>query len=170
MDDMVSGMTFTEILLPEFDAEMANTRKVLERVPDGKFDYQPHPKSMTLRRLASHVAEMPHWASITIDVEELNMQPGEKPLTWDTQAELLAAFDEKAADARTKIAGASDEVWAGTWTFKYAGQVVMAMPRREVMRSMVMNHLIHHRAQLGVYLRLNDVAVPGLYGPSADEK
>ncbi len=162
-------MPLSETLLPEFDEEMKNTRKILERVPDGKFDYQPHPKSMKLGRLASHVADLPQWAIITIDQEVLDMQPGTKPFVAGSQAELLETFDEKVATARERIAAATDEHWAQTWTFKYAGQVIMSMPRLQVMRSMVMNHLIHHRAQLGVYLRLLDVPIPGMYGPSADE-
>jgi len=163
-------MTFSQYLIPEFDDEMKNTRKILELVPDGKFDYQPHAKSMSLGRLASHVADMPGWASITIDVDVLEMQPGTKPYTAGTRSELLADFDAKVADARGKIAAATDEHWAQTWTFKYGGQTIIAMPRWQVMRGMVMNHLVHHRAQLGVFLRLLDVPIPGMYGPSADEK
>ena len=162
-------MPFSETLLPEFDAEMKNTRKLLECVPDGKFEYQPHAKSMTLARLASHVAELPGWGTMTLDRELLELEPGFKPEIAATRAELLAKFDKGAAEARARIAAATDEDWAKTWTFKYAGKTIMAMPRSEVMRSTVMNHLIHHRAQLGVYLRLNEVEFPGMYGPSADE-
>lgn len=162
-------MTVSQNLLPEFDEEMKNTRKILERVPDGKFDYQPHPKSMTLSRLASHVADFPRWASITVDTELLDIQPGTKPYMAASQAELLRDFDEKVAEARAKIAATTDEDWAQTWTLKFGGQPIFAMPRSQVMRSTVMNHLIHHRAQLGVFLRLLDVPIPGMYGPSADE-
>lgn len=163
-------MTFSQTLLPEYDEEIRNTRKLLECVPDGKFDYQPHPKSMNMARLASHVAELPWWATCRVDLEVLEMQPGEKPWLASSKEELLSHFDAKAAEAREKIAAASDEHWAQTWTFKYAGQVIMAMPRAQVIRGMVMNHLVHHRAQLGVYLRLLDIAIPGMYGPSADER
>lgn len=156
-------------LLPEFDAEMANTRKILERVPDDKFDYKPHDKSMTLGRLASHVAELPNWASHTIQMEVLEMTPGQKPYQAETGAQLLSDFDKYVSEARALIAGASDEDLHKIWTFRYGGKDVMAMPRVAVLRGMVMNHLIHHRAQLGVYLRLNDVEIPGMYGPSADE-
>lgn len=162
-------MPFSQSLLPEFDEEMKNTRKLLECVPDGKFDYQPHPKSMTLGRLASHVAEMPGWGSTTLDTELLEMQPGMKPQVAGTRAELLEMFDQGVAGARAKIAAATDEDWSKIWTFKYAGKTVIELPRSAVMRGVVMNHLIHHRAQLGVYLRLNEVAIPGMYGPSADE-
>jgi uncharacterized damage-inducible protein DinB len=164
-----TNMTFGETLLPEFDEEMKNTRKLLECVPDGKFDYQPHAKSMTLGRLASHVAELPSWAAMTVDTEVLEIDPAWKPEIASTRAELLEKFDKGVAEARTKIAAASDDHWAQTWTLKFGGKAVFAMPRTMVMRSTVMNHLIHHRAQLGVFLRLNEVEFPGMYGPSADE-
>jgi uncharacterized damage-inducible protein DinB len=163
------NMPFSAQLLPEFDEEMKNTRKILACVPDGKFDYQPHPKSMTLGRLATHVAEMPSWATMTISTEVLEMTPDWKPNRADTQAELLEMFDKGVTEAREKIAAATDEDWQKTWTFKFAGNTVMSMPRSVVVRSTVMNHLIHHRAQLGVFLRLNEVEIPGMYGPSADE-
>ena len=163
-------MPFSETLLPEFDEEMKNTRRLLECVPDGKFDYQPHSKSMTLGRLATHVAELPSWTTYTLDQEVLDLQPDFKPALATSRAELLQIFDKGAAEAREKIAAATDEDWRKIWTFKYAGKTIMSMPRSVVMRSTIMNHLIHHRAQLGVYLRLNDVALPGMYGPSADEQ
>ena len=162
-------MPFSETLLPEFDAEMKNTRKMLECVPDGKFDYQPHVKSMTLGRLATHVAELPSWAVMTLNTEVLELTPDFKPVFATTRAELLEKFDKSAAEAREKIAAASDQDWNVMWTFKFDGKTIMSMPRSEVMRSVILNHLIHHRAQLGVFLRLNDVAIPGMYGPSADE-
>ena len=163
-------MTFSQSLLPEFDEEMKNTRKLLDCVPDGKFEYQPHPKSMSLGRLASHVAELPHWACVTLEHEVFELKPDFKPHVAADRAELLRIFDESVVKARADISAATDEDWQKTWTFKYDGKVVMSMPRAAVMRSVVMNHLIHHRAQLGVFLRLNDVAIPGMYGPSADEQ
>ena len=162
-------MPFSENLLPEFDEEMKNTRKLLECVPDGKFEFQPHPKSMTLGRLASHVAELPGWTNFNLDQEVLDLQPDFKPDLAATRAELLARFDKGVAGARTRIEAATDEDWRKIWTFKYAGKTIMSMPRSAVMRGTIMNHLVHHRAQLGVFLRLNDVAIPGMYGPSADE-
>jgi uncharacterized damage-inducible protein DinB len=162
-------MPFSQILLPEFDEEMKSTRKLLEVVPDGKFDYQPHPKSMTLGRLANHVAELPGWTKETLDLEVLEMGPDTKPSIAATRAEVLEKFDKGVAAARERIAKATDEDWQVIWTFKYDGKTIMSMPRAAVMRGMVLNHLIHHRAQLGVFLRLNDVAIPGMYGPSADE-
>ncbi len=158
------------MLLPEFDEEMKNTRKLLECVPDGKFDYQPHPKSMTLQQLATHVADLPSWVMWTLDHEVLDMQPDFKPYSAESRGELLEVFDKNVIAARAKIVAATDDDWAKTWTFKYAGQEVMSLPRTAVMRGFVMNHLIHHRAQLGVFLRLNDVEIPGMYGPSADER
>jgi uncharacterized damage-inducible protein DinB len=163
-------MTFSETLLPEFEEEMKNTRKILECVPDGKLDYQPHPKSMTLGRLASHVAELPGWGATTLETELLEMDSSFKPYIAQSRAELLETFDKNVAKTRERIAAATAEDWAKTWGFKFNGHLVMSMPRTAVMRSVVMNHLIHHRAQLGVFLRLNDVAIPGVYGPSADEK
>jgi len=162
-------MTFSDMLLPEFDEEMKNTRKVLERIPDSKLDYQPHPKSMSMARLAGHVAELPSWTIVTLDQDVLDLQPGSQPNIAKSQSELLQNFDKNAAEARAKIQAATDLRWAQTWTLKVAGKEVMSMPRSVVMRSVILNHLIHHRAQLGVYLRLNDVAIPGMYGPSADE-
>jgi uncharacterized damage-inducible protein DinB len=162
-------MPFSQTLLPEFDAEMKKTRKILECVPDGKFDYKPHPKSMSLRDLATHVAGLPSWTNFALEVEELDLNPDFKQDVTNSRAELLALFDKSAASARAKIEAATDADWQVIWTFKVQGKVVWAMPRAAVMRGSIMNHLIHHRAQLGVYLRLNDVAIPGMYGPSADE-
>jgi uncharacterized damage-inducible protein DinB len=163
-------MPFSQSLLPEFDEEMKNTRKLLECVPDGKFDYQPHPKSMTLGRLATHVAELPSWTTYTLDREVLEMTPDSKPNFAATRAQLLEMFDKNVTEARAKIEAASDEDWQVIWTFKWSGKTIISMPRTAVMRLTIMNHLVHHRAQLGVFLRLNDVAIPGMYGASADEK
>lgn len=162
-------MTISQTLLPEFDEEMKNTRKLLECVPDGNFDYKPHPKSMTLGQLATHVAQMSSWAATTLDVELLEFGSDFKPPLANTRAELLQMFDSGVTDARQKISKAIDADWQKTWTLKFNGQTILSMPRIGVMRSTVMNHMIHHRAQLGVYLRLNNVAIPGMYGPSADE-
>ena len=162
-------MPFSEVLLPEFDEEIKNTRKLLACVPDGKMDYQPHQKSMTMGRLASHVATLPTWTEYTLDLEELDLQPDFKQQVAGSREELLEMFDKGSAAAREKIAAASDEEWQKTWTFKFDGKTIWAMPRAMVMRGVIMNHLIHHRAQLGVFLRLNDVPIPGMYGPSADE-
>ena len=166
-------MPISQAILPEFDQEMANTRKSLERVPDGKFTWKPHDKSMTMGRLASHCAEIPGWLVPTIGQDELDLAPPGappfKPSIANTTAEVLAIFDKNVADGRAALAGASDEHLMKTWSLLMTGRTVLSMPRVAVVRGMVMNHLIHHRAQLGVYLRLNDLPVPALYGPSADE-
>jgi uncharacterized damage-inducible protein DinB len=162
-------MSFSESLVPEFVEEMTNTRKMLECVPDGKFEYQPHQKSMTLGQLATHVAALPGWAVTLLSTESLDLPADFKPELFQSRAELLEKFDAGASAARAKLAETSDEDWKRTWTFKFAGTTMFSNPKSAVMRSVVMNHLVHHRAQLGVYLRLMDVAIPGMYGPSADE-
>jgi uncharacterized damage-inducible protein DinB len=162
-------MPFSQMLLPEFDNEMKNTRKLLEVFPEGDNDYKPHEKSMTLGRLASHVAELPSWAIMTLDREVLVIDGSFKPYIAGSRAELLELFDKNVTAAREKIAAASDEDWRKMWTLRFKDKDVLNLPRSAVMRSVVMNHMIHHRAQLGVYLRLKNVAIPGMYGPSADE-
>ncbi|HXR75832.1 MAG TPA: DinB family protein [Bryobacteraceae bacterium] len=162
-------MPIGQTLLPEFDQEMGNTRKLLELVPDGKFDYVPHEKSMKLGRLASHVAELPSWAKHTLDTEVLKLDVGQQPFSANNRQQLLDAFDKNVKEARAAIAAASDEDLGKTWTLKFGEDTILSMPRTAVLRSVVMNHIIHHRAQLGVYLRLNNVEFPGMYGPSADE-
>jgi uncharacterized damage-inducible protein DinB len=161
-------MTISEMLLPEFDQEMASTRKILECVPEDKITWKPHEKSMTMGRLAGHVAEMPGWAAVTIQQEKLELSPDQKPYTMTSKRELMETLDKNTADARKAIAGASDEHLGKTWSLIYGGQTVLSMPRAAILRGMVMSHMIHHRAQLGVYLRLNNIAIPGMYGPSAD--
>jgi uncharacterized damage-inducible protein DinB len=162
-------MTIGQMLLPEFEQEMANTRKMLERVPDGKFDFKPHQKSMPLGRLAAHVAETPSWCAPTFASERLDFTGDEKPFAPATRQEILDAFDKAVVEARAALSNVSDADILKTWTMTYKGKQVFALPRVAVVRGMIINHMIHHRAQLGVYLRMNDVAIPGMYGPSADE-
>jgi uncharacterized damage-inducible protein DinB len=166
-------MAISESLLPEFDHEMANTRKTLERVPRDKFDWKPHAKSMAMGDLATHLGNIPTWANYTIDQDSLDLAPEGQPLPptelAKSEAELLATFDENVAKARAAIAGASDADLFQPWTLLNNGSQILTLPKVAVLRSFVMNHLIHHRAQLGVYLRLNDIPVPSIYGPSADE-
>lgn len=166
-------MALSESLLPEFDHEMANTRKTLERVPDGKNDWKPHEKSMAMGGLATHLSNIPTWAVYTIEQDSLDLAPGGEPLPpapmASSQAELLSNFDTNVARARAAIAGAGDAELFKPWTLLTNGKTILTLPKVAVLRSFVMNHLIHHRAQLGVYLRLNDIAVPSIYGPSADE-
>jgi uncharacterized damage-inducible protein DinB len=166
-------MTIAQGMLPELDQELANTRKILERVPDDRLEYRPHPKSWALGALATHVATLPGWTPMTIGRAELDIAPvGQGPMRVPeakTSAELLSRFDENAAAARASLAAASDATMLGPWTLLAGGHTVFTLPRVAVMRTFVMNHLIHHRAQLGVYLRLCDVPLPNLYGPTADE-
>ncbi len=159
-------------MLAEFDQEMAGTRKTLERVPDDKMSYRPHPKSFPMGLLAFHLADLPNWATVTITQDELEIagMPGYPKPEDVKQKDLLDKFDKHVAEARAALAGASDETMMKPWSLLVRGHKAFTMPKIAVLRSMVMNHLIHHRAQLGVYLRLNDIAVPGLYGPSADER
>ena len=165
-------MTTSELLLEDFDAEMAGTRKTLERVPDDNPDYKPHEKSFTFGKLAMHVATLPLFAKSILATPSLDMAnpTGPRPdMTFRTREILLATFDSAAADARKALAAASDEDLAATWKFSFGDHVISNESRSKTYRLMFFNHLIHHRAQLGVYLRLNDIPVPGLYGPSADE-
>jgi len=166
-------MPLNQALLPEFDHEMANTRKTLERVPEDKFAWKPHEKSFSMGGLATHLATLPSWAVITLQKDSIDIAPvGEAPPRSEpcnSREELLSRFDGHVASARAAIAGASDEDLLKTWTLLSGGKTIFALPRVAALRSFVMNHNVHHRAQLGVYLRLNDVPVPSIYGPSADE-
>jgi uncharacterized damage-inducible protein DinB len=162
-------MPFVDTLLPEFDHEMTLTRKVLERVPDDRLDWKPHAKSYAAGQLAQHLATIPLWGTLTLsqsDVDIAGMPPLE-PLR--TRKDILALFDGHAASARAALVGTSDAELKAQWALKRDGHVVFSMPRHAVWRSFVISHLIHHRAQLGLYLRLLDVPVPSTYGPSADE-
>ena len=162
-------MPLVDALLPEFDHEMTVTRKLLERVPDGNLDWKPHPKSMTLGQLAQHVATLPMWGSMTLNLVELDLG-GSQPLQpMTSRAELLAFFDQNVAVTRAALVGRSDSEMMVPWALKRDGHTIFSMPRAGVWRGFVMSHLIHHRAQLSVYLRMNDVPIPSMYGPSADE-
>ena len=167
-------MSIAQALLPEFDHEMAGVRKTLERVPEEKFDWRPHPKSGAMGWLASHLATLPTMAVRAIEKDSYEIAPGGKPPAGppklSTTQEVLETFDKNRDAARAAIAGASDEHLMKPWTLSYMGKTVFTLPRAAVLRAMLMNHMIHHRAQLGVYLRMNDLPVPGLYGPSADEQ
>jgi uncharacterized damage-inducible protein DinB len=162
-------MSISDSLIPEFDMEMANTRRALERVPMDKADWKPHPKSMALGRLAVHLAELPGWATTTVNTDELDFASGYNPPKAETTSDLLALFDKNVAQARAALAGAGDEVWHKPWTLRNGDHKIFTLPKIAVHRGFTMNHIIHHRGQLTVYLRLNDVPVPSIYGPSADE-
>jgi len=166
-------MGLSEAMLPEFDHEMANTRKSLERVPEGKLGWKPHEKSMTMGRLAVHLTEIPGWVSITIEQDSFDVAPPGaspyQPPKANSRKDILAMFDRNVAAARTAIAGADDKKLKKPWSLMSGGKVIFTQPRIGVLRSFILSHNIHHRAQLGVYLRLNNVPVPAIYGPSADE-
>ena len=166
-------MSYAETLLPEFDQEMANTRKVLERIPDDKLDWKPHPKSNTIGWNANHVVDLVNWVVESLTKPSLDVAPvGGEPYQFPKLAsrqEILELFDRNVAAARKAITEAKDEDMGQPWTLSQAGQVFFTMPRSAVVRGTVLNHLIHHGAHLCVYLRLNDVPVPGMYGPSGDE-
>ncbi|CAN5532740.1 hypothetical protein BH10ACI3_BH10ACI3_18530 [soil metagenome] len=156
--------------LAELDNEAKVTRNCLERVPAEKFDWKPHEKSMTMGRLAVHCAEMFGWTKETCKQDVLDFATADfKPFEPASTEELLAFFDDHIAKAKIILAETSDETFMTDWTMRNGDQVYMTMPKVAVMRSFVMNHIIHHRGQLSVYLRLNDIPVPSIYGPSADE-
>jgi uncharacterized damage-inducible protein DinB len=163
-------MTLCQTITLDYEDEMKNTRKLLERVPldDAHRGYKPHEKSMSLEGLATHVAGIPGWLKMALDSELLQLEPGTKFEPAGSTAELLEMFDKAAGEGRSAIAAASDEDMHKNWTFRFGDQFSFTQIRTEVIRSFV-NHLIHHRAQLGVYLRLNGIPIPGMYGPSADE-
>lgn len=169
-------MSISQLMLPEFDHEMATTRRVLERVPDDKLDWQPHEKSMTFGRLASHVAELPGWVMSVLQKDSLDFAPPGSPdsprkaQVFASRQEILETFDRSVASAREAIAATDDETFGKHWTLARGGQTIFNLPRAAVVRTLLLNHVIHHRGQLTVYLRLNDALVPSVYGPSADEQ
>jgi uncharacterized damage-inducible protein DinB len=167
-------MNLRDALLPEFDQEMAKTRTVLERCPEDKYGWKPHPKSFAMGALATHIVNMAGWTVDTMEKNSFDIAPPGAPPYKEEPAgsrqELLARFDKNVTAARAALAGATDERFLAQWSLLSGGQTLFSMPRFTCIRSFVMNHCIHHRAQLGVYLRLNDIPVPAIYGPSADEQ
>ena len=166
-------MKTAEILLQDFDSEMSNTRRTLERIPEDKPDYKSHEKSMPLGKLAMHCATLPLFGAYIIEDEDMDMAAPRRPhvpLEFKSREDCLKHFDESAARCRSALASASDEHLAAPWRFSFGEHVISHDSRSASFRKMCFNHMIHHVAQLGVYLRLNDVPVPGLYGPSADEQ
>ena len=165
-------MSLAEILLPEFDHEMASTRKMLEIVPAADAGWRPHPKSTALGDLAAHLARIPLWGRYTLETAELDLglpeNAGLAAVTFTTTPKLVETFDRNVREARANLAAASDADMAVVWTLKNAGRTIFSMPRAAVLRGFVLSHMIHHRGQLSVYLRLRDVPLPSLYGPTAD--
>jgi uncharacterized damage-inducible protein DinB len=161
-------MPMVDALLPEFDHEMSVTRKVLERVPDDRLAWKPHAKSWSMGDLALHVANLPRWGVITLNQSELELD-GSTAAPLGSRAGILAFFDRNVAETRAALVGRTDAELMAPWSLRKDGHTVFTMPKASVWRSFVMSHLVHHRAQLTVYLRLHDVPVPSIYGPSADE-
>jgi len=166
-------MLIRELILPEFDQEMKSTRKVLERVPEDKYEWTPHPKSTSMGALATHLANLALWGTRSIETDRHDVMPTggppEKPPVAPSRAKLLELFDGNVEASRRSIAGASDGKLAEPWSLLWGGKPLFTLPRHVVLRSALLNHMIHHRAQLTVYLRLCEVPVPAIYGPSADE-
>jgi uncharacterized damage-inducible protein DinB len=160
-----------ELLLLEFDVEMKKTRTMLERIPADKKDFAPHPKSMPLGKLAPHVAQLAGFGLTILTTPEYDFSMGSiKPLPFESPEQLAQALDEGAAQVRTALQATSDEAWKENWKLSFQGKTIFEGPRFLAYREMFLNHLVHHRAQLGVYLRLNEKPVPATYGPSADDK
>jgi uncharacterized damage-inducible protein DinB len=165
-------MLLKEGLLPEFDHEMATTRRLLERAPEAAFAWRPHDKSMSLGQLAGHIANLPRWCTIALESTTFDLDTfgDSRPDAPASAGAVLQDFDTKAKAARALLVAQSDAELLTPWTLKKGGQEMFTMPRISVIRSFVMNHLIHHRGQLTVYLRMNNVSIPPIYGPTADEQ
>ncbi|MGC4057332.1 MAG: DinB family protein [Chitinophagaceae bacterium] len=158
-----------DLLLKEINMEAGTTRKMLALVPDDKFDWKPHEKSMSFRQLAVHLAEIPGWITMAIQEDVLDFAGGYKPTHAETAHDLLRIFDENYASGRAALSETNDEfILNNTWTMKMGEQVLMTLTKYETIRHAISQN-IHHRAQLGVFLRLNNIAIPGTYGPSADD-
>jgi uncharacterized damage-inducible protein DinB len=164
------AMSIAEPIAAELQHEAATTRRLLERVPDQHFGWKPHEKSMTLGRLAGHIAELPGWGRVTLDQDEYDVATaGYKPPSPSRTEEVLQAFDANIAKMMESLKRQPDQRMMAMWRLKKAGQVIVEQPRVAMLRTMVLSHLIHHRGQLSVYLRLKDVPLPSIYGPTADE-
>jgi len=163
-------MSISKFLLPEFDREILSTRRTLERIPSDKAQFAPHPKSMPLGKLAPHVAQLAHFGLNILTTPLVDFSTGTwKPLPFESAVQLVKALDEGAAKVRQALINVPDEAWNEDWKLVIQGTTIFEGTRFLAYRQMFLNHLVHHRAQLGVYLRLNGVPVPSIYGPSADE-
>jgi uncharacterized damage-inducible protein DinB len=164
-------MPLSELLLPEFDAEMKTTRTLLERVPEDKKEFAPHPKSMRLDQLAPHVAELAGFGVTVLTTPELDFAKSTRTrVAFESAAQLVKVFDEGAAKVRAALKNTPDEAWTQNWKLSFQGKPIFDGSRFLAYRQMFLNHLVHHRAQLGVYLRLNDRPLPSTYGPSAEDR
>lgn len=162
-------MSILKMFLKELNQEAVTTRKMLERIPDDKYDWKPHEKSMTIRQLATHIAELPSWSSMVLTTSELDFaaNPYSPPVINNT-ADLLDLFEKSLADGRSHLEQANEEQLSEDWTLRSGDQILSTSSKADVIR-MSISQIIHHRAQLGVYLRLLNIPIPGSYGPSADE-
>ena len=164
-------MSTSDLLLTEFDEEMKKTRIALERVPEDKKDFAPHAKSTPLGKLAPHVAQLAGFGLAILTTPELDFRAGSyKPLPFESASQLVKALDEGAAKVRDALKNTKEEAWTQPWKLRSGDKIIFSGSRFRAYRQMFMNHIVHHRAQLGVYLRLTDTAVPATYGPSADDK
>ncbi len=170
MSTAPAAPSLAQVSLGDLGQELATTRRVLERVPADQWDWKPHAKSMTLGQLAGHIANLLLWGQHTLSASEVDFaSPPPAPPKHANLESVLAAYDANVTEVRTLVGGATDEALAGTYTVRRGEKVMMAMPRAAMLRGFILSHIIHHRGQLSVYLRLLDVAVPSIYGPSADE-
>lgn len=167
-------MAIYDAFMPELEMEAATTRKFFERLPEDKLAFKPHEKSMPLGRLAGHIAELTGWGATTLQTDQLDFAPAGgpafQPLVATSREQLLGEFEKNLGELRAALPKATDQDFMKPWTLLAGGKVLLSMPRITVIRSMVFNHIIHHRAQLGVYYRLNNVPIPSSYGPSGDER
>jgi uncharacterized damage-inducible protein DinB len=164
-------MPISDLLLTEFDEEIKKTRTMLERVPEDKKDFAPHPKSMPLNKLAPHVAQLAGFGLVILTTPEFDFVKTKTPsVPFESAAQLVRTFDEGAAKARAALQSTSDDAWTQSWKLSAGDKPIFSGSRFLAYRQMFLNHLVHHRAQLGVYLRLNEKPVPATYGPSADDR
>jgi uncharacterized damage-inducible protein DinB len=163
-------MPLVDHLLPEFDHEMATTRKLLERVPEDRLSWKPHAKSFSLGQLAQHVANIPYWGQMTLEQPEFDLAANPAQAELGSRAAIVQLFEDKSRATRKALLGKTDGELLAPWSLKQGDHVVFTMPKATVWRTFVMNHLVHHRGQLSVYLRQQDVPLPSMYGPTADDQ
>ncbi|HEY7767216.1 DinB family protein [Longimicrobium sp.] len=170
MTDTASAPSLKQLALGDLEHELETTRRVLDRVPEQHLDWKPHAKSFSLGQLATHLTQMPFWVTTTITQDELDVAGAPRTEPLDTHAAIMRRFDDNVADAREALQNADESTFGNKWSLKAGDHVILSMPRLAVLRSFCLSHMIHHRGQLSVYLRLLDVPVPSIYGPTADEQ
>jgi uncharacterized damage-inducible protein DinB len=170
MTDTASTPSLKQLALGDLDHELETTRRVLERVPEQHLGWKPHAKSFSLAQLATHLTQIPHWITITVTQDELDAAAAPRIQPPATHAEIMRRFDDNVAEARQALQNADESTFGDSWTLRAGAHVILSMPRLAVLRSFCLSHMIHHRGQLSVYLRLLDVPVPSIYGPTADEQ